>query len=130
MCVRAKLLQSCCTLCYLADCSPPGSSVHGILQTRILEWVAMSSSRGSSRPRDRTLGHWGSHLLPWQADSLPLAPPGKPQRGIILGFSLNFLMLWYRALCLFSLSCVFLFVKHLPNYFIHFIRFYSCIIQL
>ena len=37
------------------NCSPPGSSVHGISQARILEWVAISSSRGSSRPRDRTL---------------------------------------------------------------------------
>ena len=36
------------------DCSPPGSSVHGILQARILEWVVMPSSRGSSQPRDRT----------------------------------------------------------------------------
>ena len=36
------------------DCSPPGSSVHGILQTRILEWVATPSSRGSSQPRDQT----------------------------------------------------------------------------
>ena len=36
------------------DCSPPGSSIHGILQVRTLEWVAMPSSRGSSRPRDRT----------------------------------------------------------------------------
>ena len=38
----------------IMDCSPPGSSVHGILQARILEWVAMSSSRGFSQPRDRT----------------------------------------------------------------------------
>ena len=36
------------------NCSPPGSSLHGILQARILEWVAVSFSRGSSRPRDRT----------------------------------------------------------------------------
>jgi len=36
------------------DCSPPGSSVHGILQARILEWVAISFSRGSSQPRDQT----------------------------------------------------------------------------
>ena len=36
------------------DCSPPGSSVHGIFQARILEWVAISSSRGSSVPRDQT----------------------------------------------------------------------------
>ena len=46
--------QSCPTLCNPMDCSPPGSSVHGILQTRILEWVAISFSRGSSQPRDRT----------------------------------------------------------------------------
>ena len=52
--VRAKLLQLCPTLCDPIDCSPPGSSVHGVLQARILEWVAMSSSRGSSRPRDGT----------------------------------------------------------------------------
>ena len=47
-------LQSCLTLCDPIDCSPPGSSVHGILQARILEWAAMPSSRGSSRPRDQT----------------------------------------------------------------------------
>ena len=46
--------QSCLTLCDLMDCSPPGSSVMGILQTRILEWVAMPSSRGSSQLRDWT----------------------------------------------------------------------------
>ena len=46
----AKLLQSCPPLCDPMDCSPPGSSVHGILRARILEWVAMPSSRGSSDP--------------------------------------------------------------------------------
>ena len=51
MCLVA---QSCLTLCNPVDCSPPGFSVHGILQARILDWVAISSSRGSSRPRDRT----------------------------------------------------------------------------
>ena len=50
----AKALQSCPALCDPMDCSPPGSSIHGILQSRILEWVAMPSSRGSSQPRDRT----------------------------------------------------------------------------
>ena len=44
---RAKLHQSCLTLCKPMDCSAPGSSIHGILQARILEWVAMPSSRGS-----------------------------------------------------------------------------------
>ena len=47
---RAKSLQSCLTLWNPTDCSPPGSSVHGILQARTLEWVAVPSSRGSSQP--------------------------------------------------------------------------------
>ena len=51
--LSAELLQSCLTLCKPMDCSPPGSSVHGILQARILEWVAMSFSRGSSQPRNQ-----------------------------------------------------------------------------
>ena len=50
----AKSLQSCLTLCDPMDCSLPGSSVHGVLQARILEWVAISSSRESSWPRDQT----------------------------------------------------------------------------
>ena len=54
-CVCAKSLQSCPTLCDPVDCSPPGSSVHEILQAITLEQVAMLSSRGSSRPRDQTL---------------------------------------------------------------------------
>ena len=49
MCVCA---QSYLTLCDLMDCSPPGSSVHGIFQAQILEWVAISYSRGCSPPRD------------------------------------------------------------------------------
>ena len=66
--------QSCLTLCNPTDCSPPGFSVHGILQARILEWVAMLVPRGSSRPRD-----WArdSCLPRWQAGSWPLAPLGK-----------------------------------------------------
>ena len=60
--------QSCLTLCNGVDCRPPGSSVRGILQSRILEWVALPFSRGSSQPRDRT---WVSSL---QADSLPSEP--------------------------------------------------------
>ena len=47
-----KSFQSCPTLCNPMDCSPPGSSVHEILQARILEWVVMPSSRGSSPLRD------------------------------------------------------------------------------
>ena len=50
--VNVLLTQSCPTLCNPTDYSLPGSSVHGILQARILEWVVISFSRGSSRPRD------------------------------------------------------------------------------
>ena len=49
-----EVTQSCPTLCDPMDCSPPGSLVHGIFQAWILEWVAISFSRGSSRPRDLT----------------------------------------------------------------------------
>ena len=52
--VCAKSLQSCLVLCDTMDCSPTGSSVHGIFQARILEWVVMPFSGGSSRPRKRT----------------------------------------------------------------------------
>ena len=52
--ICAKSFQSCPALCDPMDCSSPGSAVHGSLQARILEWVAMLSSRGSSRPRDQT----------------------------------------------------------------------------
>ena len=54
------------------DCSSPGSSVHGILQVRILEWVAMPSSRGFSQPRGRT------QVSCIAGDSSPSEPPGKP----------------------------------------------------
>ena len=53
--MHALMLQSCLTLCDPMDSSPPGSSVSGILQARILKWVAISSSRGSSQPMDQTL---------------------------------------------------------------------------
>ena len=50
-CMCTKLLPLCLTLCDTMDCSPPHSSVHGILQARILDWVTIPSSRGYSRPR-------------------------------------------------------------------------------
>ena len=52
--MKELVAQSCPALGDPMDCSPPGSSVHGTLQARTLEWVAMSSSRASSRPRDQT----------------------------------------------------------------------------
>ena len=62
--------QSCPTLCNPMDCSPPGSSVHEVFQARILEWVAISFSRGSSQPRDWNCVSWVSCI----GSSLPLAP--------------------------------------------------------
>ena len=59
-CVCAKLLQLYpCGLCDHVDCSPSDSSIHGILQARMLEWVAIPFSRGSSLPRDQT---WVFHI--------------------------------------------------------------------
>ena len=52
--VVCLVVQSCSTLCGPVVCTPPDSSIHGILQARILEWVAILFSRGSSQPRDRT----------------------------------------------------------------------------
>ena len=66
-------ILSCVLLfCNPIDCSPPGSSVHGILQARILEWVAISLSRGSSWPRDQT-------CVSWQVSSLPLGHLESPR---------------------------------------------------
>ena len=70
---RACISHSALTVCSPMDCSPPGFSAHGILQARILEWVAIAFSSGSSEPRDQTQV---SHVA---ADSLPSEPPGKPQ---------------------------------------------------
>ena len=66
--IRSEVAQSCPTLCDPMDCCPPDSSVRGILQARILEWVAISFSRGSSWPRDQTQV---SHIV---ADTLPSEP--------------------------------------------------------
>ena len=51
---ESEVAHLCLTLCDPMDCSLPGSSVHGIFQAIVLEWIAISFSRGSSRPRDRT----------------------------------------------------------------------------
>ena len=56
----SEVAQPCLTVCFPMDCSLPGSSVHGIFQARVLEWVAIYFSRGSSQPRDLT---WVSHIV-------------------------------------------------------------------
>ena len=70
--------QSYPTLCDTMDCSPPGPCVHGILQARILEWVALSFSRESSRPRDQT------HVSCIAGGFFTTEPPGKSPRNITL----------------------------------------------
>ena len=74
--MHAKPLQLCLTLCDPMNCSLSGSSVHGILQARILDWVPCPPLE-IFPTRDRTQF---SCLLHWQAGSLPLALPGKPPR--------------------------------------------------
>ena len=80
VCVCVLVTQSCPTLCNPMDCSPPGSSVFGISQARILEWIAISSYRGSFQPRDQTCishisgtGKW--ILYCWGTREAPLPPP-------------------------------------------------------
>ena len=63
--------ELCLTFCDPKDCSPPGSSVHGVLQARILEWVTITFSRGSFYPRDRT---WVSCIA---GRLFAISPPGK-----------------------------------------------------
>ena len=74
-CHQVLAPQSCLTLCDPMDCSPPGS-VRGILQARILEWVAIASSRESSRPRDWSQVSW------MQVDFLSSEPQGSPKATI------------------------------------------------
>ena len=56
----SSVAQSCLTLCDPMDCSLPGSSVHGVFQAIVLEWIAISFSRGSSQPKDQT---WVSRIV-------------------------------------------------------------------
>ena len=78
-CMKAKseteVAQSCPTLSDPMDCSLPGSSIHGIFQARILEWVTMPSFRGYSWPRDRTHDSYISGLA---GRFFTTEPPGKP----------------------------------------------------
>ena len=82
VCVGVWVTRSCPNLCDPMDCSLPGSSVHGVLQTRRMEWVSIPFTRESSWPRDQTLG--GSFA--WQADSLPSEPQGSPPHTYIHSF--------------------------------------------
>ena len=119
------IAQSCLNLCDPKDCSPPSPSIHGILQARILEWVAIPFSRGSSRPRDQTcvscIGRLtaGSPGKPFTWDlSLRLSYfLQKNQKKIRREGALSFLHLppvtplspvpWVPVPCLLSIGCSF-----------------------
>ena len=139
----AKLLQLCLTLCDSMDCSSlPGSSVCGILQARTLEWVAISFSRGSSQPRNRTEVSCvaGGFFTSWAMREAPYAHTLWGLCGMILQFHFVFLSfynqveqffncllaiwrssLWsaLRAVLLFYLFGVCLFITDLWGLFIY-----------
>ena len=92
MCVHSQLLQSCPTLCDPMDCHLPGFSVHGSFQVRILNWVAMLSSRGYSWPRDQTrvsciAGRFFTYWITWET-------PGGVGWEIISGSCVLALICW------------------------------------
>ena len=95
-CVRTKSLQLCPTVCDPMYCSLSYFFVHGILQARILQWVAMPFSRGSSQPRDQTHVSYVSCI-----GRQPLAPPGKPVYWLLKLFkaSFSFPFFYYRLSC-------------------------------
>ena len=105
----AESLQSYPTLCSPVDCSPTDSSVHGVLQVRILEWVTIPSSRGSSLTRGLNLRLLC--LLDWLAGSLPLVPPG-------LRIIKHKLCLWFYLL----ISLFFFFFATHGLFFNHWVR--------
>ena len=98
-----EVTQSCLTLCDPMDCSLPGSSVHGIFQARVLEWVAISFSRRSSWPRDWTrVSHIvGTHFTIWATREV-----------LITGCWIYFPVLYIRTLLLIHSKCNSL---HLPT---------------
>ena len=86
------------TLCNPMECSRPVSSAHGIVLAGILEWVAISSSMGSSQSRDWSMRDVVSCLLHWQADSLPAESPRKPIFPLELFYAFASM---YRYICIY-----------------------------
>ena len=103
MCLVSQL---CLTLCNPMEWSPPGSSVHGILQARIEEWITMPSSRGSSQPRDGThvscifsIGRQiFYHSATWEAPK-PFCLPSKLLPSFHLGWNFQVLPLGWECYC-------------------------------
>ena len=92
--------QSRLTLFYPMDHSPPGSFVHGIVQARILKWIAISSSRGSFPPRDRSCFPWSLSAPALQVDFLPLSLQGSPPE------KHKSFQFWWRPVHLCVLCCL------------------------
>ena len=115
VCAHAQL---CLTLCNPMDCSPPGSSVRGISQARILEWVAIPFSRGSSRPRDRTHISCVSALAGRVFTTAPLGSP--PLLHNLRHISLVYITVWsfrvIKFLCSISNAEKFLVTVQLSSY--------------
>ena len=123
MCMPA---QSCPTLCNPKDCSPPGSSVFGIFQVRTLEWVAISSSRESSQPKDQTLissyiSRW--ILYHWATQGSPYLIPKS------LYYIALFYSIWANLDCsllsMHSFFCVSYFIPQIR--FIYFSNSFICL---
>ena len=96
LCVSAKLLSRVSLFATLQNYSPPGSSVHGISQASILEWVAIPLSRGSSQPRDRA---WVSHIVGrlftiWVTREVPLINKVMHNTSLIQSASISVIPLW------------------------------------
>ena len=95
--MKVKVAQLCLTLCNPMDCSPPGSSIHGTLQARTLEWVAIPSSKGSSQPSDRT------QVSCLASDSLLFEPPEKVNISLLHNSTISFLGIYSREIkCMFT----------------------------
>ena len=98
--------QSCPALCHPVDWGLPGFSVHGISQARTLDWVAISLSRGSSRPKDQTYVSCVSlvgRFLHQLHNSFPTAPPGKPVHSMRKSIRMNIHLLMDNDLSLIHL---------------------------
>ena len=120
-CVRTQSLQSCSTLCDPMDCSSPGSFVHGISRARILEWVAISSSRGSFWLKDWTSVSWSSCIgrwvlyfcATWEAHLVSLAfnlllwLNSPTQSHYLMYFAIIYIFIWALVPCYFIFSFCF-----------------------
>ena len=84
--MKVKVTRLCSTLCNPMDCSLPGSSVHGILQARTLDWVVVPFSRGSSQPRGQTQVEPNVIEPSLQADPLPFEPTEKQKKMLVLKY--------------------------------------------